>query len=724
MRALKIAGYVVGALVALIVVAIALIALFVDPNDYRDEIAARVEAQSGRKLTLSGDLKLTFFPWLALETGPASLSDAPGFAEDPFASIEAARISVRLLPLLRGELEVGHVKLAGARIRLITDAEGRHNWADLGKEQADDATASDEPTRLPTIAGLEITDAAVMLEDQQAGTRRTVRNFNLQTGRLESAKPFELETGFVFDQDASLSLKVHLATTVTADLERNIHRLADPEIDVTISGQGYPPEGIPVQIRARSLNTDIGRKTYQLDGPTLVTAWKGDGFPPEGVPVKVQAERFAADLGAQTLELTEFSADVAGGKLTGALAGEEILDAPRVGGALRLEQLSPREWLPKLGVSLPTTRDASVFKRLSFDSQVALTKTSAELSKVRLMLDETSAQGSLGVANFETKALRFDLDIDRIDADRYLAPPSQEPVKKEASPPVEIPIDMLRTLNARGEVRVGEAIFAGVKFTRLRLGVNARDGQVRFHPSEASMYGGTYRGDIGIDARSDTARVSLDEHVAGVQFAPLFKDMFDTERFSGTGSLNAKLTGAGRTSDELMKTLDGTLDFNVADGALEGADLWYEIRRARALLKQQAMPERAGPARTPFESLKGTGVMKDGVLSNDDLDVSMQYLKVTGKGTVDVPKSSLDYQLIASVLKIPREGADATQMQDMVDAQIPVKVTGALDDPKVRPDIEGYVKGRAKEELKKQQDKVEEKLKDKLGDKLKDILGR
>ena len=163
------------------------------------------------------------------------------------------------------------------------------------------------------------------------------------------------------------------------------------------------------------------------------------------------------------------------------------------------------------------------------------------------------------------------------------------------------------------------------------------------------------------------------------------------------------------------------MDFSVADGAFEGADLWYEIQRARAVLKQQAAPERpAGPARTTFDTLKGSGVMTNGVLATNDLEASMQYLRVTGKGSADVPKSGLDYQLQAVVLKIPPAGADASQMQDMVDAQIPVRVTGTFDDPKVRPDIEGYVKGRAKEELKKQ----EQKLKDKLGDKLKDLFGR
>jgi AsmA protein len=264
---------------------------------------------------------------------------------------------------------------------------------------------------------------------------------------------------------------------------------------------------------------------------------------------------------------------------------------------------------------------------------------------------------------------------------------------------------------------VGEAIFAGMTFSKLRLGLNARDGKVRFNPAEASMYGGQYRGDINIDATGNAARVSLDEHVSGVDFAPLFKDLFETDRVEGKGSANLKLTGVGRTTDEVMRTLDGTVDFNVADGALVGADLWYEIRRARAVLKQQPIPERSGPARTPFSSMKGSGVMKNGVLANNDLTVAMEYLRVTGQGTVDLPKESLDYRLMATVLKIPREGADASQMEELVDAQIPVRVTGALTDPKVRPDIESYVKGQVRE-------KVEEKIKEKIGDKLKDIFRR
>ena len=732
MRILKIAAYVAGGIIVVVAIALVAVVVFVDPNDYRDDIARLVEEKTGRKLTLDGELDLSIFPWLALKTGAASLGESPGFGTEPFVSIKESRVGVRLLPLLRGKVEVGDVRLDGARIRLITDEQGRNSWADLGGKDTAEATPakSDSAMELPTIAGLTIRDAAVTIENRKERTRQAVRDFNLETGRVASGQPFDLETDFVLDQHGEgtaqpTSLQVKLAGTVTADVEHNVHTLAKPQIDLILKGSGKAAADSTAKIRADTLQADVSREAYQLDALTLDGNWKGEGFPPAGVPIALKAQRLALNLAQQTLDLTGLALDVAGGKLSGALKGAEILDAPRLNGPLKLEQVSLREWLPRLGIALPATRDPEVFKRASFASNVSLTKKSADLGDIVLQLDDTTAKGSLGIADFDAKALRFDLNVDRINADRYLPPPSEAPKQATAEePPAEIPVDMLRSLNARGQLQVAEAIFADIKFTKLRLGVNARDGKVRFHPSEASMYGGQYRGDIGIDATGKVARVSLDEHVSGIDFAPLFKDLFESDRVSGKGSANIKLTGSGRNTDDVMKTLDGTIDFKVADGALEGTDLWYEIRRARALFKQQAAPERSGPERTPFSALEGTGVMNGGVMTNNDLNVAMQYLRVTGQGTVDLPKNGIDYRLMAIVLKMPREGAEAAQSQDLVDAEIPVRVTGSLSDPKVRPDVEGYFKTEVKKRVDEERSKVEEKLKEKLSDKLKDLFNR
>ncbi|HJY38361.1 MAG TPA: AsmA family protein, partial [Steroidobacteraceae bacterium] len=96
MRGVRIAAYVAAGLIGLVVVALVLVVVFVDPNDYRDDIEKMVEQKTGRELTLNGDLKLSVFPWIALEAGPATLGDAPGFGPEPFVSIKEARVGVRL----------------------------------------------------------------------------------------------------------------------------------------------------------------------------------------------------------------------------------------------------------------------------------------------------------------------------------------------------------------------------------------------------------------------------------------------------------------------------------------------------------------------------------------------------------------------------------------------------------------------------------------------------
>jgi AsmA protein len=261
-----------------------------------------------------------------------------------------------------------------------------------------------------------------------------------------------------------------------------------------------------------------------------------------------------------------------------------------------------------------------------------------------------------------------------------------------------------------------------VQYSNLRIGVNAGGGKLHVFPSEAQMYGGQYHGDITVDASGRVPRLSVDEHLSGIDFAPLMSDMLETKRISGHGNAAIKATATGADSSAMLRTLNGTLEFHVDDGALEGADLWYEIRRARALLKQQAPPARTGPEHTPFTALSATGKFTNGVLSNEDLKVAMQYLQVSGRGSADLPASTLDYRLDAVVLKIPEETAADTQ--DIVGLKVPVLVTGSFASPKVRPDVSGLLKARVQQEIDKHKDEVKQKLQDKLQDKLKDLFKR
>ena len=98
-----------GVVVLVVLVVIALGAYFAflfDPNDYRDKLVSIAEAQTGRKLAIEGDIKLSLFPWLGFSIGAAELSNAKGFSDRPFASLAMAEARVKLLPLLTGTVAI------------------------------------------------------------------------------------------------------------------------------------------------------------------------------------------------------------------------------------------------------------------------------------------------------------------------------------------------------------------------------------------------------------------------------------------------------------------------------------------------------------------------------------------------------------------------------------------------------------------------------------------
>jgi AsmA protein len=273
-------------------------------------------------------------------------------------------------------------------------------------------------------------------------------------------------------------------------------------------------------------------------------------------------------------------------------------------------------------------------------------------------------------------------------------------------------------LTARGALRIGRATFADLKFSDVRLPVEAAGGRIQLTP-QARLFGGLYNGDIVLDARAAKAKLSLNERARGIDVGALVNASFDSTRFTGHGDANAVLKGTGNTDSAILASLSGKIDASVTEGAFNGVDLWYELRRALALIKRTAAPVRTAPVRTQFKTFAGSATLADGVVRNDDLRVDMDYLKTSGKGTLNIATQAVDYRLVAEIYKLPPQGA-GSEMADLKALEIPIAITGTLADIKVRPDLAGLARAR----LNKEADKRKDELKKKLGDKLKDLLGR
>lgn len=681
MRALKIVGGVIAAGVVVALLGGLLLIWWVDPNDYRDDIERLVEEKTGRPLQIKGAIELKVFPRIALAINHATLGNPPGFdASQPFLAVKNAKLGAKLMPLLHQRLEVSKVSVDGLLVTLISRPGDVNNWKDLTESK--DEPSEGGGSAQASIAGVEVTNATLTYIDEEKREPEITRlsNLELTVGALGGEQPVDTRATFDFDQGEPKPA-AHLAVTTQLSMPKDTSRIELRDLAVTGTWSGKP-----LTVRSPSVVVDTDAETL---APTTLAIEYGK------LLVRVSA------------------------------SGVKLFSQRVVSGDITVPQVSLREVMPSLGMEVPVTRDSAALGKLSYKSGYRLGENDLALSALYLVLDDTHVRGTAAIEDLDAMALRFDLDVDAINVDRYLEPetksaPAQQAAAKE---PTDLPIEALRELNAKGALRIGRARMADLEFTDIVLPLDAAAGLVRLGPTKAKLFGGGYSGNVTLDARPSLAKLTLHERVNDIDVGVLMKAAFETTRVSGRGNVGADMTANGNTDEAMLKSLAGKIDADVKDGALNGFDLWYELRRAWALVKRQTLPTRAsGPQRTVFKTLKGSALLDKGVVRNDDLRVDLDYLKANGQGTLDLSSKAVNYRVVAQIYQVPAEGAGA-EMADLKSVEIPVQITGTMDDMKIRPDLEGVIKARVRKEVDEKVQEKKDELKKKLQDRLKNLLG-
>ena len=739
-RVLKLLLIFVAALVALAVIAVLVFALLFDPNDYRDRIAQAVEERTGREFVIEGELGLSVFPWLAVEVGRTKLGNAEGFGPEPFASFESAELSVRLLPmLLRREIEVGKARLEGLDLHLAVAADGRSNWQDLSEAQeTPDPAAPGEDEGGPAsldIGSIEVVNASLTYADAQAGTTYRLSKLNAATGSIRPGDPVDFDAGFEFAMEPD-GTSGSIAAAGTLDLGETGVELADVSAQGELTGE--TPLKMELAMPALQMNTETG----VLEIEELTIKGQTGGATPVAFSLSAPAigvDTEASRISPGTLDFSAF--DVKG---NAAVEPFSYADEITPSATLHIDAFSPKSLMQALAIEAPPTADPDALGNLLIDAHAAVGTDSITLDQLRMKLDDTTFTGEFVMPMDPAGRIRFGLAADAINADRYMAPADENAAAAAdgEEPPLEIPVDLIRELNVAGSLTIGEVLLGGMSFSDVELAVDSAEGRMRIHPFTAGFFDGRYEGDIRIDASGELASLSANEKISAVSLAPLAKAAFEQDNITGLLNGTFQLAGRGNDMSEIQKTLDGKLSFALADGAYEGVDIWYQLRRARALFRKEAPPEPSLPPRTAFSDVSATGTVTDGVMRNEDFVADLPFMRLTGKGSVDLVAGTIDYALTGNVYDRP-EGIGQTaqgEVADLAKAVIPLKVTGTLVEPKIGIDVDDMVKERAKDELRErlleklddgeettgegetEEKDPEEEAKDLLKDKLRDLL--
>jgi len=712
-RLIKYLLIIAAAIVGVGVIAAAALYLFFDPNDFRDEIASAVRESTGRELSIEGDLSLSVFPWIAVEVGRTTLGNAEGFGDEPFLSFDNARLSVRLAPLLfRQDITIGTASLDGLVVNLAVAKNGSNNWDSLASGDAQTTSESagvDGGKRAKLdVAKISISNANLSYKDAQAGSSVALSGLSIDTGQVAEGSPFDVEAAFNF-----------------------LSKPGDVGGDVRISGRTTLHEAF----------AGLSISGFNVSG-TL------SGLVDKPADFNLDAREIVADLDGSRLTLGEMDMSALGLGIAATVEPFSWEGPTRINAKLRVADFSLKDLMQTFGSEAPQTADPKALQKVSFSADAAVNDESIDLKSMSMRLDDTTMIGTLSLPLTEAGAIRFDLDADEINVDAYMAPanPDATSANTDESADIEIPADMIRALKANGKLRLKKALLSGMVFENLELGLQSANGKMRLHPVAAELFDGTYAGDVRIDASGKVPALSVNERVDGVSLKALAKAMFDDDKISGTIRGSFVLSGAGATLSAIQRDLDGNLSLELLDGQIDGTDVWYQIRSARALLRGTEAPQPRVPPRTEFSSIKATGPVVDGIFSNNDFLAQIPFIRLTGNGTVDIAAATLDYAMQARIVEKPEFADKVTdaELADYTEAVIPLKITGPLASPSIKPDVNALLRkelekkggelidkligGQKKpaegEAPGEEQPEEEKSAEDKVKDKLKDLFRR
>lgn len=671
-KLMKIIGIVVAVVVALFIAAVVALTLFFDPNEYRDDIARYVQEQTGRELSIEGDLSLSYFPWIGIEIGKVSLSNAAGFEDKPFARVERAGVAVEVLPLLRKELVMDEVILEGLQLHLARNQKGVGNWEGLVKSEPEAEQQPQPEDAKPALArfdvsGVRVSDSQIEWDDRQSGTHIQLRDLNLRTGRLGGgdAVPVELDFDFLqdpkapprhFELQAKVDLNLEQGTVAVNDLTGELAGLVS--VQATLNGEGLNDQ--PKFSGHFAVDEFVPRKLLrELDIEAPLSA--------DDTVLGKAALKSDFTATTQRAALSNLQIAVDDTKLTGELAVEDFATT-----ALRfdlsIDEINLDRYLPP-----PPP-----------DEQKSNEQKSSE------------QKGSGAGAGQSSTAEEPDL----------------------------IPVETLRGLNLAGKLHIGKLQAYNIKSQKIEVTVDAKQGDVRIQPAKAQLYGGSYSGSTRIDARGAQAKVFLEEKLEGVQAQPLFKDAADTDLISGTANLSANLRSTGNKLSQIKRSLNGDMAMAFTDGSVNGVNIPLMIRKAAAKLQGQPAPADEAE-KTDFAELTGTATVNNGVVNNNDLSLKSPLLRVEGSGSANLVQEQVDYT-VKAVIVASLEGQGGAALEKLKGVPIPVRVSGSFDDPKFSVDVAQVLTEQQKQRLEQKVDeekqKLREKAEEKLQDKLKDKL--
>lgn len=247
---MKVLKWILIGIIVVVAGAITYLTVFLDPNDFKPQIIAAVEKQTGRDFNIDKPLEWTFFPSIGIKAGGISLGNPKTFSQPTFAAVNEIVATVELMPLFSHEVKIAELVLDGLRLNIVTDKQGKTSLDGLNSAKSADATpAASEPAastadggltlKSLSIGGVSVTDAQVHVINEATGSDNlfTLDSFKIGALSLGEFASLDYELSAALD-GLTVSSEGHGQLKISEDLK--VFSLKELALKTVAEGKSLP----------------------------------------------------------------------------------------------------------------------------------------------------------------------------------------------------------------------------------------------------------------------------------------------------------------------------------------------------------------------------------------------------------------------------------------------------------------------------------------------------
>lgn len=616
----------------------------------RDRLVERVANRTGRKLEISR-VSFVATPAPGVLFSGITLAAPPAMGAQPAFRAARLQLTLALLPMLEGRVQVSSAHLVKPQFRLHTDRDGRRSWdfaSLIGDSPPQRAAQQGES---PSARNARLARASLLPRSRKA------RVSDRLPGRV-------LVTGGTIDYTDDRNG----ARTLLSGLDLTAEMPARPGAVILSGSMRWRGETVRLAARLAAPESLLARAASRL-AVTLTAKHANASF--MGTLDTASGLRLMGETRFSTARLQDL---LLWGGVYAPLAGtiNQMSANGRVdvaGNGLKLSQAD---------IALGPTRirgDIAIAAATGAQPRIGADLTIAGLDTGRLGAILSDARGAPPPASIDDLINR----AGRTPAGAGRFSPQVRSYRSDngwSTDPIDFSVLTRADMNAR-------IAFTDLKTSRLTITqamtrLVIASGSARLDIDDAALYGGRGQAVLTVTQTPAGPSIGINAAFDGIDAQSFLKDLADLEVMAGKAKVSAALTGTGASEKALLSTLAGKAAIAVRRGALLG----WSIPAIAQEFESGRIPEmKPVPGeKTDFDVLSASFEFADGAATTQNLKLTSRIVAMDGASKADIGRRQLDMLLKP---KLVDGGLTRGTARYLAGIAIPVRVKGDWRRPKL-----------------------------------------